>query len=369
MVKAERSFLNIAFWMLVLCCVRMVIYMKMHPSIASITETFMAVGLQLVNFMLSFGAIFLFTAYIAHVRFGFLYDEFSTFRQSCITQYALLVGDSAPDYSKDPLMILYVVGFVFICSLSMLNFLLAIVVNGYTEVTERALENRVARSIARDLIQVPVDVIVWVIHRTRWPSKIDLLNGLMSEYPDVFAEEKELVVRMDRETFAEIVLRVKPAAAEEDADQIFDRYIGMRVLQLFPDEHQLDPRSAAVRREQVEQMRRSLSIDRQMRALAGSHQPGGGQPFMMRFGSMAKGVEQPPRSKSLLGVRGEKPIAGTRSRLSTISSTASSNGRDLMYSIDTPEASLVANNNGSLGVSAPAICGLDPSLISHHERD
>ena len=43
-------------------------------------------------------------------RFGYLYEEFRSYEQSLITQFALLVGDSSPDYSDNKLMCLYVVG-------------------------------------------------------------------------------------------------------------------------------------------------------------------------------------------------------------------------------------------------------------------
>lgn len=62
-------------------------------------------------------------------RFGNTYDEFATFERTLITQFALLVGDSSPDYTEDSLMCLYIVAYVFVCTLSLLNFLLAIVVN------------------------------------------------------------------------------------------------------------------------------------------------------------------------------------------------------------------------------------------------
>lgn len=43
----EENFLQAAFWMLCLCCVRMIIYMRIHPSISTITETFISVGREL----------------------------------------------------------------------------------------------------------------------------------------------------------------------------------------------------------------------------------------------------------------------------------------------------------------------------------
>jgi hypothetical protein len=59
-----------------------------------------------------------------------MYDEFSTYEQSLITQFSLLIGDSSPDYTEDTLMCIFIIAYVFVCTLSLLNFLLAIVVNG-----------------------------------------------------------------------------------------------------------------------------------------------------------------------------------------------------------------------------------------------
>mmetsp|Transcript_4788 Transcript_4788/g.13328 ORF Transcript_4788/g.13328 Transcript_4788/m.13328 type:complete len:221 (-) Transcript_4788:158-820(-) len=109
-------------------------------------------------------------------------------------------------------------------------------------------------------MQVPVDVVTWLSHRS-WPTKIDLLVALRNEYPDVFAEQQELVVRMDRETFREIVMlgRHGPGMTEEDAEEIFDRYFRMPVLQLFPNQPQLDPCSAAAREMQVQELQLGMS--------------------------------------------------------------------------------------------------------------
>ena len=65
-------------------------------------------------------------------RFGYLYDSFGTVQASLLTQFSILVGDSTPAYTSgnNPWLSVYVVFFVLSCSLAMLNFLLAIVVNG-----------------------------------------------------------------------------------------------------------------------------------------------------------------------------------------------------------------------------------------------
>lgn len=62
----DEYFLTIVFWALVLCYVRVIIYMEIHPSISSITTTFEYVGFELISLMLSFGIIFLLLAFIAH---------------------------------------------------------------------------------------------------------------------------------------------------------------------------------------------------------------------------------------------------------------------------------------------------------------
>ena len=67
-VAAEELYLTIYFWILVSCCVRMIIYMRVHPAISNISDTFFAVGKELANFLVSFGIIFFFLGYIAFIR-------------------------------------------------------------------------------------------------------------------------------------------------------------------------------------------------------------------------------------------------------------------------------------------------------------
>mmetsp|Transcript_26182 Transcript_26182/g.73392 ORF Transcript_26182/g.73392 Transcript_26182/m.73392 type:complete len:553 (-) Transcript_26182:215-1873(-) len=236
MVQREEDYLNAAFWMLCFCLVRMIIYMKFHPSISSITETFISVGRELVNFLFSFALIFFFLAFIAHVRFGSMYDEFETISQSLITQFSLLIGDSSPDYRGDTLMCIYVVSYVFVCTLSFLNFLLAIVVNGYTGVTERILENKVARSFLQDVMAVPIDLVVWLRHPT-WPSKLQILIAMQDKYPFVFEDEDEVVCLMTRGDFHACIEQASEGkASEADTDALFYRYGRMKVLVLRPSD-------------------------------------------------------------------------------------------------------------------------------------
>jgi hypothetical protein len=56
------------FWVLVACCIRVIIYLKVHPAIAGCTRTFEICFWELVNFFFSFGIIFVFLAFIAYTQ-------------------------------------------------------------------------------------------------------------------------------------------------------------------------------------------------------------------------------------------------------------------------------------------------------------
>uniref|UniRef100_A0A061S5N1 Polycystin cation channel PKD1/PKD2 domain-containing protein n=1 Tax=Tetraselmis sp. GSL018 TaxID=582737 RepID=A0A061S5N1_9CHLO len=229
-VSMEDKFMSAAFWTFVFCCIRMILYMKMHPSISSIAETFESTGGEILNFLFSFGLVYIFLAFIAHIRFGYLYDEFATIEQSLITQFSLLIGDSSPDYTNNALMCIYVVSYVFICTFSLLNFLLAIVVNGYTRVTERVLENRVAKNLFQDLFTVAADAVHWTLNPS-WPSKLDILRGMQEAYPDVFLGAEEIVRPLPRSIFVDIVVKASCGKANlNDGDRLFNHYARFEVM-------------------------------------------------------------------------------------------------------------------------------------------
>jgi len=232
LVEVEERFIMISFWMLIVCCIRLIIFMKLHPKIGSVSETFESRAGELLNFIFSFGVIYIFLGYIAHVRFGYLYDEFSTIEQSLITLFSILIGDTMPNYYDNTWMCIFIVGFVFICSFSLLNFLLAIVVNGYTQVTERVLENEVSQSVIADIVAVCWDLWLWYRHKS-WPSKLSILSSMQEYFPDVFGQGDEVVYPLGRHKFHEVVCSASKNATPDDADKIFDHYLRLHVLILF----------------------------------------------------------------------------------------------------------------------------------------
>mmetsp|Transcript_35733 Transcript_35733/g.84665 ORF Transcript_35733/g.84665 Transcript_35733/m.84665 type:complete len:383 (-) Transcript_35733:380-1528(-) len=239
LVEVEETFIGISFWILLVCCARLMMYMKVHPRIGSITETFASTANELGNFLFSFGVIYVFLAYVAHVRFGYLYDEFSTIEQSLVTLFSILIGDTTPDYYNNIMLCIFIVGFVFICSFSLLNFLLAIVVNGYTKVEEHVLENEVAQNVLEDLVAVLWDTWLWQRHPS-WPSRLSLLVELQNRFPEVFMGEEEVFAPLSREVFHQVTASAsRGKASDEDADRLFKRYLRLPVLVLVKGSSEL----------------------------------------------------------------------------------------------------------------------------------
>eukprot|EP00193_Tetraselmis_chui_P003001 CAMPEP_0177753644 /NCGR_PEP_ID=MMETSP0491_2-20121128/1573_1 /TAXON_ID=63592 /ORGANISM="Tetraselmis chuii, Strain PLY429" /LENGTH=1824 /DNA_ID=CAMNT_0019268949 /DNA_START=404 /DNA_END=5878 /DNA_ORIENTATION=- len=183
-MDSENIVKIMGFVILLMVGVRLVVFMKVHPRVATITRTFETVSTELLNFCFSFGIIFVFMALTAHLRFGSSMEAFSTFRKALLTQFMVLLTVDLPDFGTDVFMTIYVAGYVVLCALSLLNFFLAIVVNGYTKVSEDVLENKVVNSIGKDILLVFRDL--WIWPSKRWLDKTETLNILARAFPRIF---------------------------------------------------------------------------------------------------------------------------------------------------------------------------------------
>jgi hypothetical protein len=67
-MESENVVKIMGFVILLMVGVRLVVFMKVHPRVATITRTFETVSTELLNFCFSFGIIFVFMALTAHLR-------------------------------------------------------------------------------------------------------------------------------------------------------------------------------------------------------------------------------------------------------------------------------------------------------------
>mmetsp|Transcript_11477 Transcript_11477/g.27248 ORF Transcript_11477/g.27248 Transcript_11477/m.27248 type:complete len:315 (+) Transcript_11477:183-1127(+) len=220
-VQRADTMRTAAFWVLILCCIRVILYLKIHPHIAGVTRTFELCAWELVNFLISFSIIYFLLAFIAFIKFGYQYDEFATMEDALLTQFSILIGGDAPDYRDNPSLCIYVVGYVFVCTLSLLNFLLAIVVAGYDKVREQLASKQVVTSFVHDALYVVVDSYKWFSRK--WPSKVKILNALTDCFPEVMNPDCERT--LSQTDFAAVLTDASiRGCSVENARDIFQHY-------------------------------------------------------------------------------------------------------------------------------------------------
>ncbi len=135
---------------------------------------------------------------------------------------------------------------------------------GYTKVTEQILENKVAQTLAQDIVTIPIDSFLWR-RNPRWPSKMCILNALQQTYPEVFSAQDEILSPLTCDAMEEIVAKAsRGKAVALDGTKIFNHYRRMMVLHL-------DVGVPSGRTNQTSGMMKMLQIsqDSRQRALTG----------------------------------------------------------------------------------------------------
>jgi len=131
-------------WMRYLCFFYpLVIMMRLfkafsaQPRLALVTRTLSAASVDLCHFLIVFCAIFFAYALAGNVLFGREVDEFSHLERSILTCFSILMGDfniAAMDQTGRWLMTLWFTTFMGLVLLTVLNMLLAIIMDCYTRV-------------------------------------------------------------------------------------------------------------------------------------------------------------------------------------------------------------------------------------------
>jgi hypothetical protein len=194
----EESLRWIAFLGLFAMLFRAVVYMQCHPRIASLYLTLKNALDDLFHFLIVFMVLILVFAYAAHFMLGTRFAAFETFYLSFYTQFRMLTGDwpfeeEAPRAEYMLYMTLYLV----VVFIALLNFLLAVVVNAFTEVQAEMDKCKIELNLLPD---------VWYSfsyywHRVRsgWPDRLDIVLVLATidvdqdDLPDIEEESGDKV--------------------------------------------------------------------------------------------------------------------------------------------------------------------------------
>jgi len=101
---------------------------------------------------------------------------------------------------------------------------------GYTRVTEKVLENRVARTLPEDLLSAAVDGALWAAN-PNWPSKLAILRTLRDTHPDVFSDAEEVVRPIGRDAFLRLISEASGGrASQSDGNRLFRHYARFEVM-------------------------------------------------------------------------------------------------------------------------------------------
>jgi len=121
----------------VLVVIRLFKSLSAQPRLALVTRTIAKAGIDLIHFLLVFACVFALFALSAEIFYGQELEEFATLSRSCDSCFHMLIGDfdwgELRDVSRDGTM-LFFWSFIWIVQVVMLNMLLAIIMDVYTEV-------------------------------------------------------------------------------------------------------------------------------------------------------------------------------------------------------------------------------------------
>lgn len=167
----EGQIATLAFVIMVLMLVRIIAATAVHPRTGVLTGTLIKSLNDLWHFTILFMLVFICFALAANLIFGDRGD-FADLETSMQTQFLILLGELPDSYTQDDRMITYVVLTNVVMFLLMLNFLLAIIVEGYTQVRQDILENESENEFCHDVVLSIYGEIMGAIQG--WPQKRDV---------------------------------------------------------------------------------------------------------------------------------------------------------------------------------------------------
>eukprot|EP00930_Biecheleria_cincta_P088385 TRINITY_DN77612_c0_g1_i1.p1 TRINITY_DN77612_c0_g1~~TRINITY_DN77612_c0_g1_i1.p1 ORF type:complete len:958 (-),score=113.21 TRINITY_DN77612_c0_g1_i1:133-2610(-) len=184
------------FLLVGLLFVRFGLFLTAHPRLSVLTSTILASSDDLLHFFIYMGSIEGFMAFFAYWAFGQDREEYSSFYRVIWTQFRIFIGDFGFDSKQTPdgLYFAYLVSYIFLIFILLLNFLLAIVMKAYQTVQDRLKDNKAEKNVIADVVDIAHTC--WRARREGWPSSAQLWKHLsveprseLARLPPVTAEE------------------------------------------------------------------------------------------------------------------------------------------------------------------------------------
>merc|ERR1712183_190079 len=172
---------SFGFVVVVLLFIRMCCYMTIHPRLAVLTNTMSNAADDAMHFLLYWIIISSVFAVLGTWAFSYEDEDFASVLDSW---WALLkIFTTEIDYhderNTNSLWVFYVITWVAVIFICLLNFLLAIVVHGYDICQQLVLENKVERNFIMDFNEFCYNLIVFPLRG--WPLPLVMWNYLRLE--------------------------------------------------------------------------------------------------------------------------------------------------------------------------------------------
>ena len=197
----------------------MVLYFQcttLHPRLAILTETLSTVLDDLFHAFLLYAMLMLLMAAMANWRFGDSRDDFESLGHALGTQVQMMLGGDFPaDWQQDAEMTIWTLVFFILLMVFMLNFLLAIIVDGYVKVAKALEEQETEGNFFSDVAaSIHSAYLRWA---NGWPNLRLLAEWMVDSLHERSVCFQDLQQRMPRElAFGRAASRsaVSPAEAE-----------------------------------------------------------------------------------------------------------------------------------------------------------
>ena len=184
MVDSLETVNVVGFVLSFVCLARLIAYLAIHPRIRILPGILATAAHQMTSFMKYSMLIFIVTAVLATNLFGPNNENFSTFKRTCGTQFALCLGETDDFFTlkvtatNDIAMLIYMTTFIGLVVFMLVNLFLSIIVDAYMETKEQL--SIVSQECSKSLLSDCWEVVYLLLHRKRfgWPAHADLAIAL-----------------------------------------------------------------------------------------------------------------------------------------------------------------------------------------------
>jgi hypothetical protein len=180
----RRDYLKrVGFVMVLVVFMRLVHLLSFHPRLSLIVDVTARCTSDLAHFFLQYLLFLAVLAFLGHWMFGFENSQYATFTSSAYTLTRFFIGDfTNPASPPSPIYFIYIMLYILVAFIMMVNFLLAIVVDAYASVMDVIRKDDSEQDIVLDLWDTLKSL--YCMLARRWPSAADAAHYLQQCMPD-----------------------------------------------------------------------------------------------------------------------------------------------------------------------------------------